>query len=385
LKQNTKIINHSKASRYLGSTSFVFKVKVMQKIKIGITLIGISVLVWQCKPKPSPQEEVFDKGTLLTNVGTNFILPNYIELKNDLILLESAYTTFVNDQTQNNLDLVVDAWKSASLKWNLVSTFEFGPAMNLGLRSALGTFPVDTTKVINNITNGGYVLGGSTNIDAIGFSALDFLLGRVNALSYFSGNTAYSTYGLEVIQKMKGEVESVVSSWNSSYLTTFKNSTGTESTSGFSLLVNEFCKNYELSKNAKLGIPIGKQSLGIARPEYLEARFNAFSLEVLKRNVEGLQILFNGNTVSNNTPGVGFDDYLVDLNKSNLSASINTQFSDILTHINTINNSMEEELIQNPQSLDVLYTKMQNLVVSLKTDMASAFGVLITYQDNDGD
>jgi len=39
----------------------------------------------------------------------------------------------------------------------------------------------------------------------------------------------------------------------------------------------------------------------------------------------------------------------------------------------------------NPQSLDNLYVKMQNLVVSIKTDMSSAFGVLITYQDNDGD
>jgi uncharacterized protein len=356
----------------------------MQKLKIGISLIGLSLLIWQCKPKPTPPEEVFDKGSLLTNVGTNFILPNYIELKNDLIDLETTYNTFVNDQTQNNLDLVIVSWKSASLKWNLVSTFEFGPAMSLGLRSALGTFPTDTAKVISNITNGGYVLGGSTNIDAIGLSALDFLLARVNALNYFSGNSAYSNYGLEVIQKMKSEVESVVNTWNSSYLTTFKNSTGTESTSGFSLLVNEFCKNYELSKNAKLGIPIGKQSLGIPRPEYIEARYTAYSFEVLKRNVEGLQILFNGNTISN-APGVGFDDYLVDLNKSDLSASINTQFSAILADINNINNSMEEEITLNPQSLDALYTKMQNLVVSLKTDMASAFGVLITYQDNDGD
>jgi len=43
------------------------------------------------------------------------------------------------------------------------------------------------------------------------------------------------------------------------------------------------------------------------------------------------------------------------------------------------------EIQNQPSTLDALYTKLQNLVVHFKTDMTSAFGVLITYQDNDGD
>ena len=42
-------------------------------------------------------------------------------------------------------------------------------------------------------------------------------------------------------------------------------------------------------------------------------------------------------------------------------------------------------MASNQSELDELYNLIQQQVVNLKTDMTSAFGVLITYQDNDGD
>lgn len=358
----------------------------MNKLHIfGSFLLGVFILLSSCKKdKDEDEPEAFKKSELLTNIGTNLVIPEYQDLLNSIIDLENKYVQFSSDKTVQNLEEVRAVWKIAYIDWYSVNVYEFGPAMSIGLRSAVGTYPSDTAKIESNISTGGYVLGSVGNIDAIGFSSLDFLLFRVNALDYFIAGTNYTQYGLEVIQKMKNEVNSVLNSWNSTYLTTFKNSTGTESTSSFSLFVNEFNKTYELAKTAKLGIPIGKQSLGIQRPEYLEARLSGISLDLLYENVKALQRVYNGNTKSG-TAGKGFDDYLVALDRQALSTSINTQLSAILTAIEQFTFTMEQEMISNPQSLDELYTKMQNLVVSIKTDMASAFGVLITYQDNDGD
>ena len=97
-----------------------------------------------------------------------------------------------------------------------------------------------------------------------------------------------------------------------------------------------------------------------------------------------LKDLFNGNN-STGAVGKGFDDYLISLEKQDLVNSINTTFSSIISDIDTMSGTFEEVLTNNPSSLDALYTKIHNLTVSLKTDMTSAFGVLITYQDNDGD
>lgn len=358
----------------------------MNKLHIFITLIlGIAVFTACKKDKPDEEEpESFKKSELLTNIGTNLVIPEYQELLSSITELESKYVQFSGSLTTQNLDELRLAWKTAYIDWYSMNVYEFGPAMNIGLRSAVGTYPSDTVKIENNISTGGYVLGSLGNIDAIGFSSLDFLLYRVNALDYFISNPNYTQYGLEVIQKMKSEVSSVLNNWNSTYLETFKTSTGTESTSSFSLFVNEFNKTYELAKTAKLGIPIGKQSLGIQQPQYIEARMSAESLALLYENVKALKRVFNGESKTG-INGKGFDDYLIALDRQDLTNTINSKFSSILTSIEQLNLSLEEEMSANPQALDDLYTLMQSVVVSIKTDMASSFGVLITYQDNDGD
>lgn len=341
-----------------------------------------------CKKKKEEEKEPtpnFEKSTLLTNVGTNIILPGYELLYSKIETFETSYSLFIQDKTINNLSDARSAWKEAYLQWNKMMIYEFGPAMDYGLRAALGTFPTDTTKVLNNITNGGYVLGSVGNVDAVGFSVFDFLLFRFDALNYFQNNgTSYSNYGTEIIQKMKNEVSSVLSNWNSTYLNTFKTSTGTESTSSFSLFVNEFNRSYEISKWTKIGIPIGKQSLGIARPEYIEARNSAYSIDLLLQNMKAMKQIFNGDT-DNSSGGVGFDDYLNALDKATLTTSINSQFSSIISDIEAISATFEVTMNSSPQTLDALYTKVHNLTIAIKTDMAAAFGVMITYQDNDGD
>jgi len=53
-------------------------------------------------------------------------------------------------------------------------------------------------------------------------------------------------------------------------------------------LVNQFNFNYENLKNARVGIPLGKKSLGVLYPNKVEAIYNAQSItmaiEQLKAN-----------------------------------------------------------------------------------------------------
>jgi len=208
-----------------------------------------------------------------------------------------------------------------------------------------------------------------------------FLLYRNDALIDFISNEEYFQYTLDVIQKMKNEFALVKSQW-STYNSTFIAGTGTESTSSFSLLVNEFNRDYELAKNGKLGIPIGAGTLGIQLPEYIEARNSGISLELLQESMRALRIVYMGN---NSGSGLGFYDYLVDLEKSSLASTIDANFNQIINTVETFNGSLESEMGSNVSGLNELYNLVQSQVVNIKTDMTSSFGVLITYQDNDGD
>lgn len=353
----------------------------MKRTIVGLAsaVFVLSFTILSCKKDKDPENiNDFDKAALLQNLADNVILPALNDFSVKINALESSYIVFNSNRNSTNLDDVREKWKAAYISWQSVKTFDFGPIRDNGFKGAIGTYPTDTVKINNNVTNGGYNLATAANVDAIGLPSLDFFLYRVNALNYFIGNDPYATYALDVIQKMKSETATVLSAWNS-YKSTFVSATGTETTSAFSLLINEFCRDYELAKNSKLGIPLGKQSLGIQLPEYLEARNSRISFELLRANISSLSNIYNG------ASGVGFDDYLVSLERSSLASSISSRFSSITTKIDSFSGTLEQEMGLNTVNLDDLYNLLQGQVVLIKTDMSSAFGVLITYQDNDGD
>ncbi|WP_107037131.1 imelysin family protein [Brumimicrobium mesophilum] len=354
----------------------------MLKRSVGYVLLLSVALLFSCKDKVGKDEDntPFNKGDMLKNVSANIILPSLSQFDADISELKSSFITFKNDPTSANLEEVKMHWKSGYLTWQTLKIFDFGPIRNIGFKSATGTYPVDASKIQSNINAGTYNLASASNLDAIGLSALDYLLFNDQALSEFQTNAAYVVYTDEVIQKLSSETQTIVNGW-STYRGTFNESTGTSSTSAFSEFVNEFNRDYELAKTAKIGIPIGKANLGLTNPEYVEARYSGISFELLVESVKALKVTYNG------SGGLGFDDYLVNLERTDLDDIINDKFDIIISKAEGFSMTLEQA-INDPSmvnQLDELYLHLQQQVVNIKTDMTAAFGVLITYQDNDGD
>ncbi|MFT5860640.1 MAG: putative lipoprotein [Flavobacteriaceae bacterium] len=349
---------------------------------ILVIIVGTSIAT-SCKKTPVEVPE-FDKAELLNNLATNLIVPALNDFDNKLNTLKTNFDVFEADRTSANLEIVRTNWKAAYSVWQSAKIYDFGPVYDNGFKSATGTFPSDISEIQSNISDGGYNLSSASNVDAIGLSALDYLFYQATALNDFVSDENYTIYASELIDKMVSESSVVKSGWTS-YRGTFLASTGTEITSAFSLLINEFNKDYELSKNAKLGIPIGRQSLGIQLPEYIETRNSAYSFDLLRQSIVSLQGLYNGDNNSSSGSGVGFHEYLLHLERTDLANDINSNFNSIISKIDSFQNSLEVEMGSNESELDELYNLIQQQVVNLKTDMTSAFGVLITYQDNDGD
>ena len=91
----------------------------------------------------------------------------------------------------------------------------------------------------------------------------------------------------------------------------------------------------------------------------------------------------------NNDNGLGLDDYMnfvnAEYNNMQLSKVIDNQIVTILEELNNYNNPLSDEIMNNKDDLLNSYEELQKLVPFIKVDMTSGLGVLITYQDNDGD
>lgn len=336
------------------------------------------------KDKDPDQTKEFDKKTLTSNLSENIIIPSIEAFDTDLNDLKSHFESFKSDRNEQNLVLLRNSWKQAYLTWQTVKIFDFGPIRNIGMKGAIATYPVDTAEVQANIDSGTYSLSTAANVDAIGLPALDYLFFRAGALDSLQSNVNCVSYVEDLIDKMVSESNTIKSEWNG-YESTFNESTGTSSTSAFSLFINEFNRDFELAKTAKVGIPLGKQSLDVPLPDYIEARYSGISFELLYESLTALQKVYNGTSFSGSNSGVGLDDYLVHLERNELNNTIDSNFEEMINKILTFESTFENELETNIPGLNELYLMLQSHVVYIKTDMTSAFGVLITYQDNDGD
>ena len=347
-------------------------------------ILGMVLTFVACKDKQTAnQEDTFKKTELLQQIADNYILPEYAKLQGEVTTLASTTASFEAVTNLVTFDSLKAQWKRAYIRFQYVKMFDFGPAMEQNLTMSMGTFPTDSLAIEKNIKTGTYNLNAISNYDAIGFPALDYLLFSNGAYETFSTSAARKKYLVELTQKMKNEVDKTVSSWNT-YRTTFVDGSSNASTSPFSLLMNNFIRDYEILKWTKLGYPLGANTGGAKNPAYLEARRSGISKELLYANIRAFQQIYHGKG-SNGKNGKSMHDYLIALGKSVQAATLEKSWGIFLQQIEALPNNLELAMQTENHKLIELYNAIHFNTIALKTDMVSAFGVLITYSDNDGD
>jgi predicted lipoprotein len=344
-----------------------------------------------CKPKksndPEP-ENPFDKQALVVNMADNVILPDYNAFKSSLDSLITVYSTFKTSGLLSDFQLTKQKLHSACMKYQRISPYEFGPAEQVIVRMNFNVFPTDTPQIKSNIAGGTYDLSAASNLDAKGFPALDFLFygnnqTEADVMSLFTASSARKQYVSDLLNDMSVKINSIIGTWSSSYRTTFVNSLSTDVGSSIGFLVNQL--NFELDylKNSKIGIPLGKKTLGIALPEKCEAYYEKQSVQYALETLKAIERVYNGGS------GKGFDDYLdhlkADYNGTSLNSAIQNQFSIAKNKLSAVPDPLSAQIISNPAIVDAAYAELMKLLVLLKTDMPSSLGVIITYQDGDGD
>lgn len=372
----------------------------MLKRKItGLIFITTALVLFAgCRQKKKGEEAepevAFDKGAMLSNYADNLILPNFQSAKTAMDDFAASYTAFTQNKTVLNLLDLRSKFVLAYVKYQHISAFEFGPSESEIIRANFNTYPLDTTQLNANISSGTYDLAAANNIDAKGLPAADFLLFGYNTsdtaiVSRFANSANRVTYLSDCISDMQTKLNSVISTWNNSYKSTFVSSTGTSIGSSLGLLVNQLNFEIDLLKNGKIGIPLGKKSAGTQLPEKCEAYYkNTISVQLAKECLLNIEDIYLGRSVAG-SDGSGLDDYLDALkaqhNSGTLNQAIKDQFATAKTKLALVNEPLSVSVMSDAATVDAAYIEIQKLLVLLKTDMSSAMSIVITYQDSDGD
>lgn len=340
----------------------------------------------------------FDKPEMLSNVCDNYILPAYQEFNNKNIALHQEALSFSTNPSLEGLTAVKSSWVAALISWQKVSFLDFGPADYYTLKNQVNIYPIDTNTIQNNISFGTYDLNLASNNDAKGYQALDFLLNlpgtnEENLVDYFINNANATSYLLELTENLMMLSQNVYDEWVNVYCSNFKsNNNSNAQGSPISNVVNGLCSYYETYiRKGKFGLPLGvfNSFTQEEMPHLVECYYYGQSLPFAKAAIEGMSDFINGVHCNSPENRLGLDDYMdfvgATHGSNTLSTAINNQLETIITKIDALNDPLSNEILTNKPSVEDAYTELQKLVPYLKVDMTSALGVLITYQDNDGD
>lgn len=350
-----------------------------------ITLVALCLVVYSCGEKNTPDVEPgngFDKTAMLTYYADNLIIPGYVVLQQRFQTLETALTTFLNAPTEANQQALKPVFKEAYLHFQRVEVYQVGPAETALFSNFLNTFPADAVVVEKNIKEGTYNLALNSSTTQQGFPALDYLLFAPDALQKFNqeGHASRKKYTLDVMNRMKALAGTVITGWNNGYRTQFIGNTRTDVGSPIGFLVNQLAFGMDQLKGPRIGWPYGKQSGGIVFADKSEAYYAGFSAALALENLTSLRNAYTGNE-----SGKGISDYLIALKKEKLNTDILAQFDTAITKLKAVPDPLATAFTGNKDLVDATYREIQSLLTLIKTDLASATGVRITYQDSDGD
>lgn len=368
-----------------------------------LALIGFSFSSCQKEDPPEDEndQETYDRGPMLSNIGDNIIIPAYEELANKIDTLDLYLSNFQSSPNQITLDSLRAAWKRSLIAWQYAGIYQVGPAETVLLRDNINLYPVDTAEIKSNYINGGYDLNAVSNFDAKGLQALDYMLyglgpDDISILTQYTTDQYASnrfSYLNAIVSDMNILVDGVLNDWlpsGGNYIQSFKNSTGIDVGSSTAMLVNAFNYHYErYVRSGKIGIPSGVLLFTqTPQPEKVEAWYNKMiSIELALHAIQAIENLYHGIGVTGN--GVGFYEYLEYLgtqgNSGLLADDISDQIDVAQTEVNTIPEPLYDQVQTNQQHVFDVYSELQTLVVLFKNDMTSAMGVIITYADTDGD
>lgn len=354
-----------------------------------LSLLLVSVALIGCDKDGNDNKVNFDRSAMLQAMADNHIAPSYATLNGTVNDLTTSFNTFKTNLDQQNLTDLKTAFLAVYRQWQACSMFEFGPAMDVALRSNLNTFPTDTTTINSNIGTGGYNLNTAANIDAKGLPAIDYLLFGMDDAATLTAfqDQARLDYLEDLITDISTKVTTVHNAWQNGYTQTFVLKDGVDVGSSLSEVLNQLNFQFELVKNAKIGIPLGKRTLDQALPDKVEALYSGISTELANLNLLAIQSLYLGEIGNSNYSS--FHAYLIAIdaqyNGSTLASAIEAQLNIAITQVATMPTNLSDAVVNNTTPVNAAYVEVQKTVVLLKSDMPSALGVLITYQDNDGD
>ncbi len=366
----------------------------MNKFFSVFLLSAVVLLAGSCADPVTNPDDSFNRQEMLTEVANKLIVPSYALTASRAENLQEAVNDFTEAPSHDGLLNCRDAWTDLAEQWQRVVIFDFGPAEGMfgNLSLNVGTFPVDEDMIEQ------FVALGDTGLvnfdrDTRGLYGTEYLLFHAVSGEVFeefagSGGELRGAYLRSIVSRVAADVRAVHEEWTATYGAEFVSRTGTSVGSGTSLLFNNLTIGYELLKNYKVALPLGKMA-GQHGPEpsKVEAYHSGQSIKLMRIHYMSVMNLWSG-VAADGSEILGFRDYLLTVpNGQRLIDDTEEQHAQVLAVLGLLSDDeiMSDMILTDPSRLERVQIESQKLTRFLKSELSSLIGISITYSSGDGD
>ncbi|OAV45038.1 imelysin family protein [Lewinella sp. 4G2] len=323
----------------------------------------------------------FDRADMLTHWMEDIFIPKQKNVIAKLEQLQLDLNALATTSGGNQLRAARTSFDNTYLAFQQMSPFILSYGEGLRLRELTNTYPTDVQQIQANF-GGSANLDLPSNTDAQGLPALDYLLfseGPLNDEPIVVTNPAAVAYAQAIVTQLLKVHEAhltVLEDNREDYIA----NDGNSATASIDRTVNDYLFHYEKFLRAgKVAIPAGVFS-DDPLPNNAESLYQGKSKPYFFEALKASKDFFNQD---------GLKEYMDAIEGSSvgdkLSPVLSRQFTAIENRAAGLNDSFQEQVLEDNTEMLAVYDEMQKLTVLLKVDMLQLMNINVDYVDADGD
>lgn len=340
------------------------------------------------------KEEAFDKGAMLRSVVDEVILPTHEGWIDDAHALDAAADALCAGPTTGGLQAARDAWPPLMEGLWRQQAWAFGPARNfdIDLPHNVHEWPADAAGVDailagEAVIDASFVAGLAADDHLRGPAAVEYLLwgaGDVTSGDFGERRCAYLLATIDVFLPVLEDYEAAWRPDGEAYgeaLATAGDGSVIYPTDqdAITAIVSGLLTVLEDMEARKLGKPLGDEDEGVVQPDQVESPYAKRSLLALKRNLEGVEAIYDGGSVS-------LSDYVLSREKAGeVDAIVRTALTGARLSLEAMDDTLASMVQSDPAVVREAQTAVEGVSIALSGEVSTLLGVNPTAVEGDND
>jgi len=364
-----------------------------RRARASTPLLGLCLLPWLAACSSTGEGDT--RRELLESWSTGLIVPYYAQFEERSQALATSLDALCTAPAEASLAAARDAWREARAPFKQAEVFAFGPYSRPEFRIGpkIDSWPARPETIEE-------YLAGTDPVDPARLAELGVYNKGLPVIEYMIFAPDVSTperlaeprrceylrsAGTELVSRAR-ELHQAWAPEGGNFAEQLSGA-GRTSTAwrtlrdAFSEVINRMGFTIENVRRDKLGRPLGDMAGGVAVPDEAESRFSGRSIPDILDNLAGIELVFFGDPARN---VAGASSYAIERGED-----FNERFASALAGaraaLEAVGMPLTDAVMTEPERVREASARLLDLQTLIQTELISALGLSLSFNDNDGD